>query len=164
MDTYHSLSQQFVEGKTPKKLDGFYRGELTLLLPKTLSEKIGGLLGSLYLPWKGKYFYAREKTGDNLIPALFTPFLRARFPKARFFGKSERGAVHAFPFKTSISKGIADKRNVFRLDYNLPQNPPIVRHVVDELVEVGNNNYLGKAFIIEHKLPRLIAFFRLQKH
>lgn len=156
------LKKQFSRGKPAKIMAGFYRGELTLLIPQTVGEKVGGFLAEFYLPWLGKVFYAKEKSGDNILKPLVKPLIAARFGE-KAVGSDEFGGFHAFPFKTSVEKGIEDAISVLRLDYNLPQNPEKVRAVVDEVVEVGKNSYLGKAYLKERRLFRLVAFFRLKK-
>jgi hypothetical protein len=69
-------------------------------------------------------------------------------------------------FRTSTSQGLADAdRQVFKLDYDLLGNPGLtVRRVVDELVQVDDHLYLGKAHV--HWLAglwQLVAYFTLSK-
>lgn len=157
-----TLEREFRSGSVPKPLDGFYRGELTLLLPVKPLEHIGGIISKIYLPWKGKTFDGEKSIGDNSLPRFMVPLLTLGNEKS-FIVKEEGSIVRVFPFKTKIAKSMGGKIDVFQLDYNLPQNPPAVRKVVDELVEVGRNSYLGKAFLKENDSYRLVAFFRLQK-
>lgn len=156
------LQKQFESGKAPKNLDRFYKGKLDEIINTNFKETIGEIILSLWLPWKGKWFYSNRNIGDNILPIYLIPFLKLRLGKG-FQVKKEFGGVHAFTFKTSIERGLKDNIKVLRLDYNLPQNPPNVRAVVDELVEVGKNKYLGKAHIKEGKTFRTIAFFSLYK-
>jgi hypothetical protein len=77
--------------------------------------------------------------------------------------RTEKKKIHAFPFKTRITKGLQEDKSVLQLDYDLEENPKQVREIVDELVDIGNNMYLGKAYTKKHGTPRLIAFFSLKK-
>ncbi len=157
-----SLQQEFTHGTLPKNLEGFYKGELTKIMPGNMTELIGSFLLKLWLPWRGKYFYAKKNMGENLLPLSAEKLLRWKFG-INNIGKKESNGFHAFPFKTSFEKGSKDNIKVLRLDYDLIQNPQRVRMIVDELVEVGKNSYLGKAYIVENNDPRLVAFFRLRK-
>ncbi len=93
-------------------------------------------------PWRGKTFDQKTATGANL------------------FRYTTR-----FPFKTYAGKGIRDKElDVLKLDYNLPQNPFWLRIVIDEIVQVAPEKYLGKAHILlipEH--PFTVTYFTLVK-
>ena len=163
MDPRNSLDQlqkEFKKGKIPYSLHGFYHGEVSLLIPNNLAESLGSFLLRLYLPWKGKYFYRRS--GDNIISSPLKLFLSLASQKIRYIRNGISG-YHAFPFRTFIKKGIMDKKNVLELDYNLPRNPDMVRKVIDEIVEVGDNAYLGRAYIKENETYRLAAFLRLYK-
>lgn len=53
----------------------------------------------------------------------------------------------AFPFRTYMGPGKADPdRQVLKIDYNLRANPLLnVRRVLDELVQLSEGFYLGKA-------------------
>lgn len=157
-DSFDSLSRSFQKG-TPQKLDGFYRGTLLQLLPKTPAEQLGTLLSHLFLPWKGKEFFPKEQRGINILPSFISPFLSLVFPKA--VEKKDMKGVYAFPFKTRQTKGIQDTITVLRLDYDQPTNPPRVRQVVDEVVCIETDTFLGKAFLLEENTPRLVAFFKL---
>lgn len=156
------LQNEFIKGTVDVGLDGFYKGELTRLFPNSLSETLGALLLNIWLPWNGKFFYPSEQVGDNILsPALrfMIQFL------LRDFGieKPADGKFHAFPFKTYVMPGILDPINVLQLHYDLPQNPPVVRKITDEIVMVGPGSYLGKAYFVQNNVPRLFAYFRLQK-
>ncbi len=162
MTTGDLLEKEFKAGKVPKSLDGFYRGELTLLLPAKPLEHIGGIISKLYLPWKGKTFDGKKGMGDNSLSRFVASLLTLGNEKS-FVVKEEGSIARVFPFKTKITQSVGGKREVFQLDYNLSQNPPLVQTVIDELVEVGRNSYLGKAFLREGNSYRLVAFFRLFK-
>lgn len=134
-----SLQFLFEKGTVPKELEGFYKGKLDELIPANLLEYVGKFISFFWLPWRGKTFHKNH--GENILP----------------FNK------HVFPFKTKITTGLQDPIQVLQLDYNLPENPRKIRKVIDELVCIDKNQYLGKAYIKEKNDIRLIAFFSLKK-
>lgn len=156
------LQSEFLKGTADVGLEGFYKGELARLFPNSLAETFGSLLLNIWLPWNGKFFYPSEQLGDNILSPALQYFVQFMF---RDFGieKPADGKFHAFPFKTYVMPGISDQINVLQLHYDLPQNPPFVRKITDEIVKVGPNSYLGKAYLMNNNLPRLFAYFRLQK-
>lgn len=156
------LQLLFEKGSPPKNLNGFYKGKLELFIPINTIERIGALLLMFWLPWYGKNFYYKYNKGDNVIPQYMSLFIRSRFGKRTLFKKETKG-MHVFPFKTHITKALRDRLSVLQLDYNLPENPPKVRQIIDELVEIDNHTYLGKAYIKTGKKTRLVAFFSLQQ-
>lgn len=156
------LQKEFLHGSAPHNLIGFYKGELSVLVPDNLRETLGAIILEFYIPWKGKYFRLEKQRGDNLLASSSEWLIRWKFGE-NLIGKKEKGAFHAFPFKTSLQRGLVDRKKVLRLDYNLHNNPPQVRRVADELIQVGKNSYLGKAHIKEGKRIRTVAFFRLKR-
>ncbi len=84
-----------------------------------------GTITGLQSNWQGKEFTAAAQTGINRYNENGTELKR-------------------YPFKTSVTKGLRDKREVLRISYDLPDNPWWTRRVVDELVEVEPDHYLGK--------------------
>lgn len=160
--TIDQLHAQFAAGKAPKQIDGFYQGELLVRIPGNTTERIGLGLLTVWLPWKGKWFDEKRQHGDNIVPPLAATLIRLYFGSAIVRGKGY-GGYHAFPFRTTIEKGIYDPIDVMKLDYDLPENPTLVRDVVDEAVELSDGSLLGKAYRREGKEYRLVAFFGLRK-
>lgn len=159
----HNLLQQtFLQGKAPENLDGFYKGKLVWLMPSNITESIGGLIAKFWLPWYGKTFYSKQQRGDNVLPLYMTSLIKFRYGKDSIL-KKEKNVVHVFPFKTTIKKGLKDAISVLELNYDLPKNPLMIRKIVDELVNVGKDSFLGKAHIKEDNGFRTVAFFRLEK-
>jgi hypothetical protein len=69
----------------------------------------------------------------------------------------------AFPFKYFQSKGY-DSPSVIRLDYAQPGNPVWLQFIVDEMVSVGDNKFLGLVYIkLIPGFPLRMGYFRLQK-
>lgn len=92
--------------------------------------------------WMGKKFDANSSTGINIIDNK-----------------------ENYPFKTYTGKGIQDKSlDVFRIDYNIPQNPFWLRFILDEIVQVDKDRYLGKVHInLIPGLPFTLGYFKLEK-
>jgi hypothetical protein len=104
------------------------------------------------------------KRGDNL-------FTQDSYPLARFFNPTYRGFVadgpktyRGFAFRTYVAPGLADPdRMVLKIDYNLDGNPSLtIRRVLDELVQLDENLYLGKAHVRWWSGRRqMVAYFSL---
>lgn len=156
-----NLQELFVTGTVPHGLNGFHPGWLEKLYPQTFVEHIGRYLFPLWLPWYGKEFERADNRGINRVPALLEPIARARYGNAAI-GDKIGYAVRAFPFKTKETTALKDRIKVLQLSYDLPQNPPTVRAIVDELVEL-DDRYLGKAYTKEGNDYRLLAMFSLEK-
>ncbi len=157
-----SLQDSFVKGRAQTNMDGFYNGKLLVLLPCTFLEHFAGFFVNFYLPWKGKYFYQKNHKGENILPKSAKKLLLL-LPTKIIVDNSNSGGFHAFPFKTSLTKGVDDPVNVLHLDYDIPQNPPLIKRVVDEVVETEGGVFLGKAYLKEKNRQRLLAYFTLQK-
>ena len=153
------LEFQFVKGGEPSNLEGFYKGSLELFIPGTFLESIAGLILKFWVPWYGKEF-GNQSNYNFISPLFLLPIILLFGPKPLLkIGPT----LHAFPFKTKIVKSLKDKIQVLQLDYDVPENPVRVRNVVDELVEIEKNIYLGKAYLKEKGSLRLLAYFRLEK-
>jgi hypothetical protein len=98
------------------------------------------------VPWLGKKFDGVRSTGINL------------------FGSSEH-PVEKFSFKTSVGKGARDMAlDVFRIDYNISHGPLWARPILDEIVEIAPNHYLGKLqFRVIPTMPFTLVYFELKK-
>ena len=116
-----------------------------ILSGKIPSPKPDGLYKGLVnfkTSWQGKKFDAKNSTGINII-----------------------NEKQVYPFKTYIGKGLQDKNlDVFKIDYNIPQNPFWLRFILDEIVETTSGKYLGKIHInLIPYLPFSLGYFRLEK-
>ncbi len=110
--------------------DGRYAGEFVALnLAPGLTPLVQGITQA-WMPWKGKTFEAARARGDN----VFT---------------RDSLALRAFAFRTTLGPGRTDPdRQVLKIDYDLPVNPQAsVRRLLDELVQIGDSLYLGKAHL-----------------
>lgn len=157
-----SLKKRFTKGTLPPILDGFYKGKLLLLLPVTFPEQLAEQLRHFYVPWVGKCFYPTKHSGDNILPQMTRTLLRI-YPRKIIVGGQQFGGFHAFPFATSITKGLGESVKVLQLNYDLPENPPGIRDIIDEIVVIKENLLLGKVYLKEKDRFRLLGFFQLEK-
>ena len=147
---FASLNAIFRNGKLPElSLDGRYRGELIALDIAPGLTAFFQWLTSTWMPWRGKTFSRSQQSGDNI-------FTKDSYLLARLFNPLYRGFVddspetyRGFAFNTYAASGLVDTdRTVMKIDYNLKENPSLtVRQVLDELVQVDDNLYLGKAHV-----------------
>ena len=144
------LNKLFRAGSIPEPaLNGRYAGELVAIdIAPGLTQFYQWLL-SVWMPWRGKTFDAAHRTGDNiftndsyLLARLFNPFYRG-------FEEDRPGTYRGFAFRTYIAPGLVDPdRQILKIDYDLKDNPALtVRRVLDELVQVDEDLYLGKAHV-----------------
>jgi hypothetical protein len=165
-----ALNSLFRNGRPPKTpLDGHYRGELVALDIAPVLTQFFDWMTEMWMPWLGKTFNASRQTGDNI-------FAQDSYPIARFFNPFYRGFVakqpdtyQGFAFRTYIAPGLADPdRQVLKIDYNLKENPSLtVRRVLDELVQVDDNLYLGKAHVRWWRPAggwQMVAYFTLTRN
>jgi hypothetical protein len=148
--TFASLNALFRSGKVPEpSLDGRYRGELIALDIAPVMTAFFQWLTSIWMPWRGKTFRLSRQSGDNIFTKDSYPLARLFNPLYRCFVDDSPETYRGFAFHTYAAPGLVDTdRTVLKIDYNLKENPSlIVRRVLDELVQVQDNFYLGKAHI-----------------
>jgi hypothetical protein len=172
LDTRHDESMRglhavFRMGSVPASpLEGRYRGQLVTTTVLSPLDSFGRIMSRLYMPWLGKRFHAESHTGDNVFKEGMRFWGHLYWPRYHGYRSYGRDMLTAFPFRTSIGPGVLDPDvQTLKLDYNDSRNPGfIVRDVLDELVQVTGNYYLGKAYIRRPgESYRLVAFFALQK-
>jgi hypothetical protein len=144
------LNELFRAGTPPAApLDGRYAGTLVALDVAPGLTALAQAVASLWMPWKGKTFTAADQSGDNI-------FTRDSFGLAHLYWPLYRGYIgdgpttyRAFAFHTYLAPGRTDPdRQVLKIDYNRPGNPRLsVRRVLDELVQLDDRLYLGKAHL-----------------
>lgn len=145
-----ALNMLFRNGSQPEPaLNGPYRGDLIALdLAPGLTQLFQSIT-SVWMPWLGKTFNASQQRGDNiftrdsyLLARIFNPFYRD-------FITDQPGTYRCFAFSTYTAPGLMDPdRTVLKIDYDLKDNPALtVRRILDELVQVDDNHYLGKAHV-----------------
>jgi hypothetical protein len=165
--TIATLNAIFKLGRAPEVMpDGVFRGQLlttTLFAPL---DAYGRFVIRFYLPWKGKRFEAESATGRNIFTRS-APFVgRLFWPLYAGWRHYRPGYFTGFKFDTYSGQGVNDPEvSTFKLDYDNPSNPRfLVRSVLDELVQITGNYYLGKAMLYgPGGHYRLAAFFVLRK-
>lgn len=97
-------------------------------------------------PWQGKTFSRKTHTGANVFA-------------------NDAKQITMYPFTTSVGTGLQDKHHqVIKIEYNNPQNSFWVRMILDEIVEIKPNVYLGKINVrLIPFLPFSIGYFTLEK-
>lgn len=122
----------------------FLGGTVPAVLPNGLYKGDASYTGT----WLGKKFDAADSSGINL------------------FGTTIETATAKYPFKMSVGKGIRDTgTDVIKIDYNVPENPFWLRPVLDEIVQIAPDTYLGKLQIRVGSLFSFsVAYFRLEKN
>ncbi|MCG3162862.1 MAG: hypothetical protein JMDDDDMK_04220 [Acidobacteria bacterium] len=126
----------FVAGRAPDPgPDGFHPGEAHVLFDKKT-------------PWLGKQFDRQAQIGFNIFTPLGARILKVASPLYQKFSVNEEGNTRAYYFKTYIGKGRKDvNTDVFKLDYDMPENPFWIRAILDEVVEIAPREYLGKIHV-----------------
>ena len=164
------LNKVFRNGRPPElPLSGRYQGELVALdLMPGLTELFQSLARS-WMPWRGKTFDASHKDGDNIFTQDSYPLARIFNPFYRGFIADQPGTYRGFAFRTYTASGLMDADcTVLKIDYDLKENPALtVRRVLDELVQIDDNLYLGKAHVRWWWRPadewQTVAYFTLRR-
>jgi hypothetical protein len=159
------LHALFATGQPPERpLDGAYDGELLLV---TVRGPFGALVRAwtrAWMPWKGKRFHASLALGDNRFSNDVKPLTHLVWPFYRHMRPAGPGHFTAFTFTTRFAPSVLDaSRTVFRIDYDLDENPRfVIRDVVDEVVEVAPREFLGEAQVRFAGPWRTAAYFALR--
>jgi hypothetical protein len=146
--------------------DGVLVGQLltpTLFAPL---DAFGRFVARFYLPWKGKRFNAADSTGRNVFTKSAPWVGRLFWPLYNDWKPYRPGYYTGFKFGTYTGSGVRDTEvSTLKLDYDNPSNPRLlVRSVLDELVQITDGYYLGKAMLRRpNGSYRLAAFFVLRK-
>jgi hypothetical protein len=159
----HANRPRTLAGKTPAELEGlFARGvppEPPLdgrydgaLLHLTLGPGGDLLFGAVAATGENVFDMSAYRAGERLTPAGF----RAWWPE-------DVSSYRALRFRTAVTSGRLDPGvEVLRIDYDLPENPPLLRRIVDELVAVQAGVYLGQAILRRGNGGRRLAWFTLE--
>lgn len=166
---FAALNDLFRVGTVPDApLHGRYAGELIALDLAPVLTPFFQWLADRWMPWVGKTFDASHHRGDNiftkdsfLLARIFNPFYRGFIP-------DDPNTYRGFAFRTYTAPGLFDyDRTVLKIDYDLKENPPLtIRRVLDELVQLDDQHYLGKAHVRWWFQPegrwQTVAFFTLE--
>lgn len=145
-----ALNNLFRAGTAPgSALNGRYAGRLVAIDITPGLTQLFQLLLNTWMPWLGKTFNASNQRGDNIFTKDSYFLARLFNPLYRDFTADESGTYRGFAFHTYIAPGLVDQdRTVLKIDYNLKENPLLtVRRVLDELVQIDDNLFLGKAHV-----------------
>jgi hypothetical protein len=145
-----ALSTIFRSGRLPDPpLNGRYRGELVALDIAPGVTQFFQWLANLWMPWQGKMFDASHTRGDNIFTKDSYLLARLFNPLYRGFTPDGQKTYRAFAFRTYAAPGLFDTdRMVLKIDYDLRGNPALtVRRVLDELAQLDDDLYLGKAHV-----------------
>lgn len=144
---------QFIAATAPDDPpSGFYKGSAYLL-------------GKRPVPWLGKSFERESQKGFNIFTPTGASLLNVLTPLYKLFKVNTDGNTDAYYFKTSTGPGFRDKAvNVFKLDYDSVENPFLIRIILDEMVETGPDEFLGKVHMkVFPGYYATIGFFGLRK-
>jgi hypothetical protein len=162
-----TFNEVFRLGAAPDPpLDGRYAGQLLTTTIADPLDTLARFVAKVYLVWLGKRFMPREGRGDNVFRPGMRAWGRLVWPLYGGYKPYDGGLLVGFPFRTAIGSGVQDPDTaVLKLDYDVEGNPRfIVRDVLDEVVQITGDYYLGKAYLKRGKEQhRLAAYFALQR-
>jgi hypothetical protein len=159
------LEGLFARGVPPEPpLDGRYDGALLHLTLGPGGDLLFGAVFRLWMPWLGKRFDAEAATGENVFDMSAYRAGERLTPAAfRAWWPEDVSSYRALRFRTAVTSGRLDPGvEVLRIDYDLPENPPLLRRIVDELVAVQAGVYLGQAILRRGNGGRRLAWFTLE--
>ncbi|HEX5556938.1 MAG TPA: hypothetical protein VFX13_04890 [Gaiellales bacterium] len=159
------LEGLFARGVPPEPpLDGRYDGALLDLTLGPGGDLLFGAVFRLWLPWLGKRFDAEAATGENVFDmSAYRAGERLTPAGFRAWWPEDVSSYRALRFRTAVTSGRLDPGvDVLRIDYDLPENPPLLRRIVDELVAVQTGVYLGQAILRRGNGGRRLAWFTLE--
>jgi hypothetical protein len=143
------LGELYARGTTPARL-GVLEGHPCgrMLSVRTLDHGLPGrllrqLAGASAFPWGGKSFAGNGETGTGLN-------------RVHLVGRHQ-----LFPFLTSIRPSALDGAPCVVLDYDLPDNPRLIRAIHDEIREIEPGLFLGPAMWKAAAGRKLVLWFAL---
>lgn len=157
------LEQRFAAGSAPADLDGPMRGRL---LATTLGHGLDGPFEAVahqWMPWRGKEISMQAGEGRNLFTKAGIRVMRPMFPNYREIHDGVTGPT-AFRFTTAVAASeTSPSTKVLQIDYrDLPENPGLVRRILDELVQIDDEVYLGQALMLWRGRLQRVAWFSLE--
>jgi hypothetical protein len=159
------LEACFRGAETPHALDGPMSGRvLTTTLGYGVDPIVIGLT-RLWMPWQGKTFDPEAKEGRNVFTTAFRPVQKTLWSGYELDWPFADGRYATFPFTTwdgpsAFTPGGAD---VLKIDYEHPQSPWLIRDILDELVQVDDELFLGQALLRFRGDLRRAAWFELRR-
>lgn len=158
------LEDAFRSGSVPRGLDGPYRGRLIATTFGRVDSAFGAL-ARLWMPWKGKVFDAAGAKGRNILSGSARPAVRAMWPRYRDLVPAAPGRFTTFRFVTETGPSVLFQGvHVLRIDYDISEDPAfIIRRILDELVRVDEDLYLGQALLRLRGRWRRAGWFALER-
>jgi hypothetical protein len=159
------LNAMFRAGRTPDPPpDGMLRGRAVSSTVTPAFDALSRRMTVLYMPWLGKRFDAHSNAGVNVLARSALRPMKVFWPSYKPVGIFV-DRVEAFSFQTRIAPGQADPDlQVLKIDYDIDANPQfIIRRVLDELVQIDNDLFLGKVLFRLKDTFHPIGFFALEK-
>jgi hypothetical protein len=144
-----ALGALYRKGTTPddlRVLEGHPRGRMLSVKSLDTGRRFRALRGFARaggFPWGGKSFFGRgtSGTGVNRVHLL--------------------GRHQLFPFHTRIQPSVIDGAPCVALDYDLPDNPALIRAIHDEVREIEPGLFLGPAMAKLAAGPSFVLWFAL---
>lgn len=147
-----ALDNIYRQGRVPDPLiNGRYWGEFLTSNFHPVLDNWLDIITNMWLPWVGKTFDAKTNTGDNIFTNDGLWLGRLIWPFYNGYVADSRGRSLAFKFQYSMDKCLLEPDiTVLSLNFNLPDNPQfLIRDLVDQLVQIDQDYYLGKA-VLKH--------------
>lgn len=138
------LDRLFAEGDTPAidGLEGVSEGRVLAGRGALRAEPVRRLVNNPFLPWKGKHVDGRH--GSNRFEV----------------GPLER---KGFEFDMYVTESLVNPEDdVLIFDYDTPENPPGIRRIRDDLVEVDDGLFLGTSNVRVGDGYRFLIYFALE--
>jgi hypothetical protein len=160
-----SLDELFRDGRTPDPLpSGFLPGRLVTTSVWGPGDAAVLRIARTYMPWLGKSFDPDRSAGVNVLTRSARAPMKTLWPSYTPVRELD-DRLECFPFRTRVAPGEVDPEvDVLKIDYDFDANPSfIIRHVLDELIEIGDGTYLGKILYRTGKGFRPIGFFSLER-
>jgi hypothetical protein len=148
--TVRELGELFAKGQVPERLsalDGHPRGRMLAVRGLDRGHWLAGLrafAGGARFPWGGKSFSADSRTQGAGINRVHLG-----------------GRHQLFPFKTHFGPSVIDGSPAVILDYDLADNPRVIRAIHDEVRLVDDGLYLGPAMWKTEREPVFVLWFAL---
>ena len=160
-----ALEACFRDAETPRGLDGPMQGRVLTTTIGYGLDSIAAGLAQLWMPWKGKSFDPEAKEGRNTFTTGFRTVQRVLWPGYDLDWPLGAGRYATFPFTmwdgpSAFTPGGGD---VLKIDYEHPQSPWLIRDILDELVQIDDDLFLGQALLRARGRLHRVAWFELRR-
>jgi len=145
------LAALYHQASTPAvpDLDGHLVGRMLAVpvLPAWMRGPLRRFAAWTHFPWRGKSFTAHDRARGEGINRVF----------------GDRRPRRWFRFQTFVAPSRAGAFDAFQLDYDNPDNPALISAIKDEVRQVAPGLFLGLAYFMWRKKPRLVLYFGLAR-